>query len=87
LLAFAREQFQHEKSDSDHDRRVRDVEVGPRIATPEAKVQKIDHFLPKDTIDQVPNRTTKNQTERECRESIPGGEFSEERNDDPDCDQ
>ena len=29
LLAFGRQQFQHEKPDSDHDCRVRDVEVGP----------------------------------------------------------
>jgi hypothetical protein len=87
LLAFAREQFQHEKPDSDHDCRVRDVEVGPRIAAPEAKMQKIDDFLSKDAIDEVPNRASENQTKRERRKPIPGGEFSIERNDDPDCDQ
>jgi hypothetical protein len=58
LLTFAREQLQHEKPDSDHDCRVRDVEVGPRIAAPETKMQKIDDFLSKDSIDEIPNRTT-----------------------------
>ena len=58
LLAFASEQLQHEKPDSDHDCRVRDVEVGPRVTAPETKMQKINDFLSKDSIDQIPNRTT-----------------------------
>ena len=69
LLTFAREQLQHEKPDSDYDRRVRDVEIGPRIAAPKTKVQKIDDFLSKDAIDEVPDRTTyslKIQADCEC---------------------
>ena len=58
LLTFAREQLQHEKPDSDHDCRVRDVEVGPGIAAPKTKMQKIDDFLSKDAIDEISNRTT-----------------------------
>jgi len=50
-------------------------------------MQKIDDFLSKDAIDEVPNRASENQTKRERRKPIPGGEFSIERNDDPDCDQ
>jgi hypothetical protein len=57
LLAFAREQFQHEKPDSDHDCRVRDVEVGPRIAAPQTKMKKINDFLSKNAIDEISDRT------------------------------
>jgi len=86
LFTLGRKQFQHEQTHSDHDRHVGDVEVGPRISTPQSEMQKVDDLLAKDSVDEVSHRTTEDQPERERREAIPRGELPIERDDDSDRD-
>src|SRR4030095_8098828 len=73
-FAFDGEQLDHEEGDTDDDEAVGEIEVGPLIAAPQTEVEEVHDLAAEHAIDEIPDRTTHDQAERQRRKAIPGGQ-------------